>query len=48
MTPQVKIMTFLSAGRPLPASNKAHQVGHNSSNMPMGLSKRIKRQYAFH
>jgi hypothetical protein len=44
MTPQLKIRTFLSAGNPSPASNKAHQVGHNNSNMPIGLSKRIRRQ----
>ena len=47
-TPQLNINMFFRVGVPAPASKRAHQVGHSSNRIPMGLSKRIRRQYAFH
>jgi len=37
----------LIEGDPSPAIHKAHSVGHNSSNIPIGRSNRINRQKAF-
>src|SRR6056297_1566335 len=44
-TPSVKMMKLPGLGLPLPAMNRPHQVGHSSSAMPIGRSKRISRSH---
>jgi hypothetical protein len=43
--PTIKTNSSVLSGNPPLASHKAHNVGHNNSNMPIGLFNRIKETY---
>src|SRR6516165_3241075 len=46
MTPSRNTMSTRGSGRPAPATHSAHRAGHSSSQVPIGLSSRMRRAYS--